>query len=50
MKVQFYCGGFETMEDLPDDYTENDITKAFDTWLYNRSDVGWYVVEGEPAK
>jgi hypothetical protein len=39
----------EEME-LPDTFTEEDVQAEFDTWLENRSDIGWSVVRGELAE
>ena len=47
MKVEYHMGPFHDIEDLPDGLTEDDVQKWFETWLWNRSDIGWTLIEGE---
>ena len=49
MKVECYYGIITETIELPDDMTESQVEEAFNTWLWNHSDIGWHVVEGVVA-
>lgn len=47
MKVTYTCAHYEQTEELPDDTTDDQIEEFFQTWLWNRSDIGWHKEEEE---
>ena len=47
LKVEYRMGGYTGSDEFPDGATEAEVEDAFQTWLSNRSDLGWHVVEGE---
>ena len=47
IRVEYHMGPYHDIEELPDGLTEDEVQERFETWLSNRSDIGWHLVEGE---
>ncbi len=45
MKVRFFNGYHEEIEEFPDNFTEEQISEAFNVWIWNFTDIGWEPVE-----
>lgn len=51
MKVEFYLGigypsaNHRTVVNLPDDYTDEDITQSLEDWVGNYLDMGYNILE-----
>jgi hypothetical protein len=47
MIVEYHMGPHHDKEEIPYGLTESQVQEYFETWLWNRSDIGWTLIEGE---